>query len=408
MATLKGLFEPKPRCQRNFLLENKRDVKAKSTSNRERNNISTNYVPQNLRASIRPLPARSASFERPKLSGCQKNNPKPLHRSKPDLNTKLSDNLSLELMERHLSRDIKTGQAAHYIHQENVPFQWTEVCPSLISHNICHQSVQTEENSCGNLSKRLEHFSHDGISTAECDSENNHPSNISNASGGNSQTTSNTDKNRCPKATFVKTESDNNNHQEGPEVDSKTFSLVEDIKDINKKKISKKLASKEDAISVAHSDKVRLNHSLNHSTSGIASCVVSDLESATATTSRKLTSVTKTSSHAQYPSSYQKGEIPKYLCKRKTEQALASARAKEIDPSCPPGHVAMPDAERRETLDMILKNYNKLITELNKIPVRTDTLKMKQRKIEIEKQLDKLEEGIRIFSRSKVYVKVDA
>lgn len=42
------------------------------------------------------------------------------------------------------------------------------------------------------------------------------------------------------------------------------------------------------------------------------------------------------------------------------------------------------------------------------MPVRTDTLKMKQRKIEIEKELDKLEEGIRVFSRSKVYVKLNA
>lgn len=46
----------------------------------------------------------------------------------------------------------------------------------------------------------------------------------------------------------------------------------------------------------------------------------------------------------------------RYLSKKKSEQALASALANEIDPNCPPGHVVMPDNERRETLDMILKS----------------------------------------------------
>lgn len=45
----------------------------------------------------------------------------------------------------------------------------------------------------------------------------------------------------------------------------------------------------------------------------------------------------------------------RYISKRKTE-ALASARAKELDPTCPLGHVVMPDDERRETLDMVLKS----------------------------------------------------
>lgn len=66
------------------------------------------------------------------------------------------------------------------------------------------------------------------------------------------------------------------------------------------------------------------------------------------------------------------------------------------------------EPQKFSLIPIFISDYNELISELNKIPVRTDTLKMKQRKIEIEKQLDKLEGGIRIFSRSKVYVKIDA
>lgn len=42
------------------------------------------------------------------------------------------------------------------------------------------------------------------------------------------------------------------------------------------------------------------------------------------------------------------------------------------------------------------------------MPIRSDTLRCQKKKMEIEKQLNKLEEGIKIFSRPKVFVKTDA
>lgn len=42
------------------------------------------------------------------------------------------------------------------------------------------------------------------------------------------------------------------------------------------------------------------------------------------------------------------------------------------------------------------------------MPIKVDTLRAQRRKIEIEKQLNKLEEGIKVFSRPKVYVKMNA
>lgn len=47
-----------------------------------------------------------------------------------------------------------------------------------------------------------------------------------------------------------------------------------------------------------------------------------------------------------------------------------------------------------------------LIKELNKLPMTSETLRVKNRKMEIEKELIKLEDSIRIFSRAKVYVKL--
>jgi hypothetical protein len=48
-----------------------------------------------------------------------------------------------------------------------------------------------------------------------------------------------------------------------------------------------------------------------------------------------------------------------------------------------------------------------LVDELNKMPMTAQTFKLRNRKMEIEKELDKLENSIRIFSRKKVYVKIE-
>ncbi|XP_026741793.1 uncharacterized protein LOC113503865 isoform X2 [Trichoplusia ni] len=108
------------------------------------------------------------------------------------------------------------------------------------------------------------------------------------------------------------------------------------------------------------------------------------------------------------PSGYQKGVLPKYLRERKEQGSkdTEGARADEDHSVCPPGHVTLPDTERKETLRMLRNSFAELVSELNKLPVKTDTLKMRNRKMELEKQLAKLEEGIKVFSRPKVFVKI--
>ncbi|KAF7393090.1 uncharacterized protein V1477_012988 [Vespula maculifrons] len=108
------------------------------------------------------------------------------------------------------------------------------------------------------------------------------------------------------------------------------------------------------------------------------------------------------------PTNYRKGVVPKYIKDRKEALQKEEAKTTTFYPECPEGHVPLPDHERQETLRMLKKNYQDYVNELNMMPIKTDTLRAQRRKMEIEKQLNKLEEGIKVFSRPKVYVKINA
>lgn len=107
------------------------------------------------------------------------------------------------------------------------------------------------------------------------------------------------------------------------------------------------------------------------------------------------------------PVTYKKGVVPKYIKERK-EELFRKAQSTAGDERCPDGHVMLPEHERKETLRMLRQSYAELITELNLMPVRSDTLKIRNRKIELENQLKKLDEGIKVFTRPKVFVKIGA
>ena len=78
-----------------------------------------------------------------------------------------------------------------------------------------------------------------------------------------------------------------------------------------------------------------------------------------------------------------------------------------LDPNCPPGHIPLPDGDRKKTLHMLRVSHVELVREMNLLPVRTDTLRVRQRKMQLEAQLNKIEEGIKVFNKSKVYVKIE-
>lgn len=49
-----------------------------------------------------------------------------------------------------------------------------------------------------------------------------------------------------------------------------------------------------------------------------------------------------------------------------------------------------------------------LVKDLVMLPVRADTLSMQKRRVELERKLSQIEEAIKIFSRPKVFIKLDA
>lgn len=54
---------------------------------------------------------------------------------------------------------------------------------------------------------------------------------------------------------------------------------------------------------------------------------------------------------------YKIGEVPKYLQDRKDNEVREKEKQEqEFDPDCPPGHIAMSDEDRRESLDLAKKS----------------------------------------------------
>jgi len=104
----------------------------------------------------------------------------------------------------------------------------------------------------------------------------------------------------------------------------------------------------------------------------------------------------------QAPPTYQRGVLPKYLRDKKEEELEVH------DADCPPGHILLPEEERKETLRVLRQSYADRIQELNMMPVRNDTLKMRKRKMEIEEELKRIDGGIKVFQRPKVFVKINA
>ena len=52
-------------------------------------------------------------------------------------------------------------------------------------------------------------------------------------------------------------------------------------------------------------------------------------------------------------------------------------------------------------------DQTELLAQLNALPVRVDTLRVKTAKADLERKLAEIEDAIKIFSRPKVFVKVD-
>lgn len=105
------------------------------------------------------------------------------------------------------------------------------------------------------------------------------------------------------------------------------------------------------------------------------------------------------------------GTMPKYLIARKQkwkEEAEQKQKAAfDAKSGIPPGHTLMSNEERLETLKLLEKTRNELLQKLISLPVHLSTIRSRNLKDELETQLTKAEEGIKIFSRSRVLIKHD-
>ncbi|KAJ3321462.1 hypothetical protein HDV06_004131 [Boothiomyces sp. JEL0866] len=119
----------------------------------------------------------------------------------------------------------------------------------------------------------------------------------------------------------------------------------------------------------------------------------------------KSTPPTRSPSVSSTPTS-KKGEIPKYLIKRKLEWAkreqerLIALEQEKV----PKGQTLLPDKERIRTLNALKERRDSIIQELNGFPLVIELNSLKTKKKLLEESLKEAEAGIKLFSRSKVYV----
>ncbi|XP_075571850.1 enkurin domain-containing protein 1 [Pelecanus crispus] len=106
----------------------------------------------------------------------------------------------------------------------------------------------------------------------------------------------------------------------------------------------------------------------------------------------------------------QKGHIPQYLLERKElwRRQMEERLQNLPDPDTPPGHSMMPEGQRLETLGNLKQSQEQLIKDLVMLPVHADTLSMQKRQVDLERKLSQIEEAIKIFSRPKVFIKLDS
>lgn len=108
--------------------------------------------------------------------------------------------------------------------------------------------------------------------------------------------------------------------------------------------------------------------------------------------------------------SHQFGAVPSYLRKRQDQWRNDEQEriANTPDPAMPPGHRQLPESERNQTLGLLKQKLNDLTGQLSRLPIGSDTVRVRQQRVSLDSQMSEVEEAIKIFSRPKVFVRVDS
>lgn len=104
------------------------------------------------------------------------------------------------------------------------------------------------------------------------------------------------------------------------------------------------------------------------------------------------------------------GSVPKYLKTRqaKWRDAEAAALAAIPDPDCPPGHRLLSQEDRLEGLEARRERHKEVIMQVNRLPVSSDTRRVRMRREELEAELGTLDAEITVYTRNKVFVNINA
>ncbi|KAL3317203.1 Enkurin domain-containing protein 1 [Cichlidogyrus casuarinus] len=103
------------------------------------------------------------------------------------------------------------------------------------------------------------------------------------------------------------------------------------------------------------------------------------------------------------------GQIPDYLVKKREDEArtMALREQQKLEGDVPAGHTRLPEEQRLETLELLKEAYATTLSQLNHLPLRSDTQHIRKKREDLEKRLVEIEENIDIFSKPKVFIRSD-
>lgn len=104
------------------------------------------------------------------------------------------------------------------------------------------------------------------------------------------------------------------------------------------------------------------------------------------------------------------GKTPEYITKMKIEAEVKKEIQKKIkeESKYPKGTRLLSEEERLMTLNGLYESQKEIVGLIEKLPITLRTMASKNRKDELEKKLDEIEEAIKTFSRKQVFIKVDS
>ena len=104
------------------------------------------------------------------------------------------------------------------------------------------------------------------------------------------------------------------------------------------------------------------------------------------------------------------GKVPDYLQQRNAqwEEEKEERKRRAPDPNCPPGMKLMPESERLETLEVLHQSKTEAMKQLQAMPFVIETPSLKRKQSQLEDKLREIEHAIGLFSKTKVFVHLNA